>query len=115
MVFVISVSAALVSLERAEYFISKAGASMMAQLFTARLAAEGIGVFELRPGIITTDMTTGVRDRYTPRIKDGLVPARRWGEPRDIADIVVPLVRGRMEFATGAAIPVDGGLSIHRL
>ncbi len=115
MVFVTSVSASMVSTERAEYCISKAGASMMAQLFAARLAAEGIGVFELRPGIIDTDMTAGVRDRYTARIADGLVPAGRWGEARDIADIIVPLVTGRMAFATGAAIPVDGGLSIHRL
>ena len=115
MVFVTSVSAAMVSVDRAEYCISKAAASMMAQLFAARLATEGIGVFELRPGIIDTDMTAGVRDRCSARIADGLVPAGRWGESGDIADVVVLLVRGRMASATGAAIPVDGGLSIHRL
>lgn len=115
MVFVTSVSASMVSADRGEYCISKAGASMMAQLFAARLATDGIGVFELRPGIIDTDMTAGVRDRYTARIADGLVPAGRWGEARDIADVIVPLVTGRMAFATGAVIPVDGGLSIHRL
>lgn len=115
MVFVTSVSAAMASAERAEYCISKAGAAMMAQLFAVRLAGEGIGVFELRPGIIATDMTAGVRDSYTARIEGGLVPARRWGAPQDIGDAVVPLVTGRMSFANGAVIPVDGGLSIHRL
>jgi NAD(P)-dependent dehydrogenase (short-subunit alcohol dehydrogenase family) len=115
LVFVTSASAAMVSTDRAEYCISKAAASMMAQLFAVRLAKDGIGVFELRPGIIATDMTAGVSDCYTARIEDGLVPAGRWGEPRDIADVVVPLVRGQMAFATGAVIPVDGGLSIHRL
>ncbi|MEY8100009.1 SDR family oxidoreductase, partial [Falsihalocynthiibacter sp. S25ZX9] len=79
------------------------------------LAEDGIGVFELRPGIIETDMTAGVKDAYTPRIEGGLVTAKRWGIPSDIASIVVPLVRGKMAFANGAIIPVDGGLSIHRL
>lgn len=115
MVFVTSVSAAMVSVERAEYCISKAGAAMMAALFAARLAPHGIGVFELRPGIVATGMTVGVRDSYTARIEGGLVPAGRWGEPGDVGSIVLPLVRGDMAFATGAVIPVDGGLSIPRL
>lgn len=115
MVFITSVSARLVSPERAEYCISKAAAAMMAQLFAARLAEAGIGVFELRPGIIATDMTAGVRDAYTARIEAGLVPAGRWGDPADIGEVVAPLVTGRMAFATGAVIPVDGGLSIHQL
>lgn len=114
-VFVTSVSAEMVSIERAEYCLSKAGAAMMAQLFAARLAGDGIGVFELRPGIVATDMTAGVKDKYTDRIEGGLVPARRWGEPGDIGEAVVPLVTGQMAFAQGAVIPVDGGLSIHRL
>lgn len=114
-VFVTSVSAEMVSIERAEYCISKAGAAMMAQLFAARLAGEGIGVFELRPGIIATDMTAGVKDKYTARIEGGLVPGARWGVPQDIGAAVVPLVTGAMGFASGAVIPVDGGLSIHRL
>lgn len=114
-IFVTSVSAEMVSIERAEYCISKAGATMMARLFAARLAPKGIGVFELRPGIIATDMTAGVREKYTARIEDGLVPARRWGTPQDVGDIVVPLVTGQMAFANGAVIPVDGGLGIHRL
>lgn len=114
-IFVTSVSATMVSIERAEYCLSKAGAGMMAQLFAARLAADDIGVFELRPGIIETAMTAGVKDKYTSRIQDGLVPAKRWGLPQDIGQAVLPLVTGAMRFATGAIIPVDGGLSIQRL
>lgn len=113
--FVTSVSAELVSIERAEYCISKAGAAMMTALFAARLAPLNIGVFEIRPGIIATEMTAGVRDRYTDRIEAGLVPARRWGHPADIGEVMVPLANGRMAFANGAVIPVDGGLSIPRL
>jgi NAD(P)-dependent dehydrogenase (short-subunit alcohol dehydrogenase family) len=114
-IFVTSVSAAMASIERAEYCISKAGAAMMAELFAVRLAPLGIGVFELRPGIIATDMTAGVKEKYTARIEAGLVPALRWGEPGDIGDVVVPLATGQMRFANGAVIPIDGGLSIHRL
>jgi NAD(P)-dependent dehydrogenase (short-subunit alcohol dehydrogenase family) len=114
-IFITSVSATMASVERAEYCISKAGAAMMAELFAVRLAGEGIGVFELRPGIIETEMTAGVKDKYTARIEGGLVPAGRWGQPSDIADIVVPMATGRMAFANGAVIPVDGGLSIPRL
>jgi NAD(P)-dependent dehydrogenase (short-subunit alcohol dehydrogenase family) len=113
--FVTSVSAAIASIERAEYCISKAGAAMMAQLFAVRLAPMNIGVFELRPGIIETGMTAGVKDKYSVRIAEGLVPAGRWGQPADIGDVILPIVQGRMAFATGAVIPVDGGLSIQRL
>jgi NAD(P)-dependent dehydrogenase (short-subunit alcohol dehydrogenase family) len=113
--FITSVSATMVSPDRAEYCISKAGAAMMAQAFAARLAPENIGVFDIRPGIIETPMTAPVRDRYDDRIADGLVPARRWGNPADIAQVILPLARGDFAFATGAVIPVDGGLSIHRL
>lgn len=113
--FITSVSATMVSPDRAEYCISKAGAAMMAQAFAARLAPEGIGVYDIRPGIIETPMTAAVRDRYDGRIAEGLVPARRWGTPADIAQTILPLARGDFAFATGAVIPVDGGLSIHRL
>ena len=113
--FLTSVSAAMASVDRGEYCISKAGAAMMAQLFALRLAPHGIGVFELRPGIIETAMTAGVKDIYTARIEGGLVPAARWGQPADIGRVIVPLVSGDMAFATGAVIPVDGGLSIQRL
>ncbi len=114
-VFITSVSAEMVSIERAEYCISKASASMAAQLFATRMAEHDIGVFELRPGIIETDMTAAVKDSYTPRIENGLVPAKRWGQPSDIGSIVLPLVSGQMRYACGAKIPVDGGLLIHRL
>lgn len=115
MMFVTSVSASMASVERAEYCISKSAASMMAELFAVRLAPLGIGVFELRPGIIETEMTAGVRDTYTARIEGGLVPAARWGLPADIGKVVVPLAEGHFGFANGAVIPVDGGLSIPRL
>jgi len=115
LIFITSVSATMVSPDRAEYCISKAGAAMMAQAFAARLAAEDIGVFDIRPGIIATPMTAPVADRYDARIAEGLVPARRWGTPGDIAKVILPLTRGDFSFATGAVIPVDGGLTIHRL
>ncbi|MEM1361764.1 MAG: 3-ketoacyl-ACP reductase [Pseudomonadota bacterium] len=113
--FVTSVSAEMVSVERGEYCISKAGGSMMARLFAVRLAAHGIGVFELRPGIIETPMTAGVKDRYSDRIAGGLVPAKRWGQPQDIGALMPPIATGQMAFATGSVIAVDGGLSLHRL
>lgn len=113
--FITSVSADMASPDRAEYCISKAAASMMAKTFALRLAPLGIGVFELRPGIIETAMTLGVRDKYTARIEQGLVPAGRWGHPADIGSAIVPLVSGQMAFATGAVIPIDGGLSVPRL
>jgi NAD(P)-dependent dehydrogenase (short-subunit alcohol dehydrogenase family) len=113
--FVTSVSAQMASPERADYCISKAAAGMAAQTLALRLAPHGIGVFELRPGIIETGMTASVKDKYTARIEGGLVPAGRWGQPSDIGQAVLPLVTGQMAFATGAVIPVDGGLSIERL
>jgi NAD(P)-dependent dehydrogenase (short-subunit alcohol dehydrogenase family) len=113
--FVTSVSARMASPERADYCISKAAASMAAQTLALRLAPHGIGVFELRPGIIETGMTAAVKDKYDTRIAEGLVPAGRWGQPADIGHSVIPLVTGQLAFATGAVIPVDGGLSIERL
>jgi NAD(P)-dependent dehydrogenase (short-subunit alcohol dehydrogenase family) len=115
LIFVTSVSAQMASVERAEYCLSKSAAAMMAQLFALRLAATNIGVYDLRPGIIATPMTAAVTDKYSARIAEGLVPAARWGQPGDIGQIVVPLATGQMQFATGAVIPVDGGLSIQRL
>jgi NAD(P)-dependent dehydrogenase (short-subunit alcohol dehydrogenase family) len=113
--FVTSVSAAMASVERADYCISKAGASMAAQAMALRLAPHGIGVFELRPGIIETPMTAGVKERYDGRIAEGLVPAGRWGQPDDVGAVVVPIATGQLAFATGAVIPVDGALSVPRL
>ena len=115
MTFITSVSAGTVSVDRAEYCISKAAASMMAQAFAVRMAPLDVGVFELRPGIIDTAMTAGVRDKYTARIEAGLVPMGRWGTPADIGQVIVPIAIGAMRFATGAVIPVDGGLSVARL
>jgi NAD(P)-dependent dehydrogenase (short-subunit alcohol dehydrogenase family) len=113
--FVTSVSAQMASPERADYCISKAAAAMAAQTLALRLAPHDIGVFELRPGIIETGMTAGVKDKYDARIAGGLVPAGRWGQPSDIGQAVIPLVTGQLAFATGAVLPVDGGLSIERL
>lgn len=115
LIFITSVSAEMVSPDRAEYCMSKAAASVMARAFALRLAPHGIGVFELRPGIIDTPMTAGVRDRYDARIAGGLVPAGRWGQPEDIGQIALPLALGQMQFATGSVIAADGGLSIPRL
>jgi NAD(P)-dependent dehydrogenase (short-subunit alcohol dehydrogenase family) len=114
-IHVTSVSASLVSPERLDYCISKAGLAMWSKGLAVRLAPEGIGVFDVRPGIIRTDMTAGVAGKYDQRIADGLVPARRWGEGRDVAGVVAALARGEFGFATGSVIDVDGGLGIPRL
>jgi len=114
-VFVTSVSAELASPNRGEYCVSKAGLAMTVKLFAARLAPHGIPVFEVRPGIISTDMTAGVRDTYDRRIADGLVPDGRWGQPDDVGRTVAALVRGDLPYSTGSVINVDGGLSIGRL
>ena len=113
--FITSVSAGMVSIDRADYCISKAAASMMVAGFAVRLAPLNIGVYELRPGIIDTAMTAGVKHKYDARIAAGLVPANRWGQPTDVGSVIVPLAEGQLAFATGAVIPVDGGLSIPRL
>jgi NAD(P)-dependent dehydrogenase (short-subunit alcohol dehydrogenase family) len=114
-VTVSSVSAEAASIERGEYCLSKAGLPMLTKLFALRLAPLGIGVFEVRPGIIQTAMTAGVSDKYDKLIADGLVPMRRWGTPEDIADVVASLAGGQFVFATGSVIHVDGALSIPRL
>lgn len=114
-VFVTSVSAEMASPNRGEYCVSKAGLSMAVRLFATRLAEHEIPVFEVRPGIVATDMTAGVRDVYDRRIADGLVPARRWGQPDDVGRAVAALVSGHLAYATGTVITVDGGLSLPRL
>jgi len=114
-VFITSVSADLASFNRGEYCVSKAGLSMAAKLFAARLALDGIPVFEVRPGIIATDMTAPVRDAYDQRIADRLVPEGRWGQPEDVGRVVAALLRGDVPYATGTIVNVDGGLSIPRL
>jgi NAD(P)-dependent dehydrogenase (short-subunit alcohol dehydrogenase family) len=114
-VFVTSVSSAFVSVNRADYCVSKAGLSMVVQLFAARLAEHGIRVYEVRPGIIATDMTGPVRADYDRRISAGLTPIRRWGEPMDVGRAVAALVAGALPFSTGEVLHVDGGLHIRRL
>lgn len=114
-VFVTSISAEVVSVNRAEYCISKAGLAMAARLFAARLAEVGIVVTEIRPGIVATDMTAGVKSKYDAAIAEGLVPQRRWGLPEDVGRAVAAVARGDLDFATGTVIHVDGGLTIGRL
>ena len=110
-----SISAYTVSLNRGEYCISKAGMAMMTGLFADRLAEEHICVYEIRPGIIETDMTSGVREKYDPLITNGLTPIRRWGTPEDVARAVVVLANGALPFSTGEVINVDGGFHLRRL
>jgi NAD(P)-dependent dehydrogenase (short-subunit alcohol dehydrogenase family) len=114
-VFVTSVSAEMASPSRGEYCVSKAGLAMAARLYAARLAEQGIAVYEVRPGIVATDMTAPVRGAYDRRIEEGLVPERRWGRPEDVGRVVAALLRGDLPYASGSVIAVDGGLSIPRL
>lgn len=114
-VVISSVSATMASPERGEYCLSKSALPMLVKLFALRLAPLGIGVFEVRPGVIRTPMTAGVAARYDTLIDGGLVPAGRWGEAEDIARAVRLLVRSEFAFATGTVIAADGGLSIARL
>ncbi|TCT04471.1 3-ketoacyl-ACP reductase [Paralcaligenes ureilyticus] len=114
-VIVSSSNAELVSIEKGEYCVSKIGLSMTAKLFAVRLAEAGIAVFEIRPGLIRTDMTAEVRDKYGLLIEQGISPIRRWGEPEDVGRAVATLVCGLIPFATGIAVDIDGGLLIPRL
>lgn len=114
-VFITSVSSVFASINRGEYCVSKAGLSMVAQLFATRLAEYGILVYEVRPGLIATDMTAAVRESYDVRIKDGLYPIRRWGVPEDVGRAVAALSEGAFRFSTGEIVYVDGGLHLRRL
>jgi 3-oxoacyl-[acyl-carrier protein] reductase len=114
-VFVTSVSAEMASPNRGEYCVSKAGLAMAVKLFAARLAEHGIPVYEVRPGIISTDMTAAVKDTYDRRIADGLIPERRWGSAEDVGRAVACLLRGDVPYATGTIVHIDGGLSVPRL
>ncbi len=115
MVFISSANATLVSADRTEYSASKAAVGMVARCFAVRLAEDGIPVFEVRPGVIRTDMTGPVAARYSQRIAEGLSPIRRWGEPEDVARAIAGLLTGAIPFSTGDAFHVDGGLHLHRL
>lgn len=114
-VFVTSVSSTFASVNRGEYCVSKAGLSMVARLFAVRLAELGVRVFEVRPGVIATDMTGAVKEHYDRRIAEGLSPIRRWGAPEDVGMAVAAIASGAFPFSTGEVIHVDGGLHIDRL
>jgi 3-oxoacyl-[acyl-carrier protein] reductase len=110
-----SISATVASVNRGEYCISKAGISMSTQLFAVRLGEFDIPVFEVRPGIIRTDMTAGVQEKYDKMIDEGLCVQKRWGEPEDVGKVVAALALGNFIYSTGQVIMVDGGLTIPRL
>jgi 3-oxoacyl-[acyl-carrier protein] reductase len=110
-----SVNAEFASIDRGEYCISKTGLSMMARLFAIRLADHGIRSYEIRPGIIRTQMTAVARDKYERLIGEGLTPIKRWGEPEDIGRAVAMLATGQLGYSTGEVVHVDGGLALGRL
>ncbi len=110
-----SMSSYTSSPNRGEYCISKAGVSMLTKLFADRLAENGINVYEVRPGIIYTDMTKVVKDKYDKLIDEGLTPIKRWGYPEDIANAVTVFCSGKLKFTTGEVINVDGGFHLRRL
>ncbi len=110
-----SLSAYTSSTNRGEYCLSKAGMGMMTALFADRLAGEGILVYEVRPGIIATDMTSVVKSKYDRLIANGLLPLHRWGQPEDVARAVVMLAEGGLPYSTGEIIHVDGGFHLRRL
>ena len=115
LIFVSSLSANTASVNRGEYCISKAGVAMASQLFATRLATEGVQVTELRPGIMATDMTAGVKDKYDVLIAEGLVPQQRWGKPEDLGRACASILNGGLPFSTGDVINIDGGFHLRRL
>ena len=114
-IFVTSISADTVSLNRGEYCVSKAGLAMASELWAARLADEGILCLEIRPGIMKTDMTAGVREKYDTLLAEGLVPQRRWGTPEDLGRAAGAVIDGDFAFSPGSVIYSDGGFHISRL
>jgi NAD(P)-dependent dehydrogenase (short-subunit alcohol dehydrogenase family) len=114
-VTVSSVSAYTASTNRGDYCISKAALSMLTPLYASRLAEYGINVYELRPGIIATDMTGAVKEKYDKMISEGLTPIARWGEPADVGRAVAAIAQGLLPFSTGEVINVDGGFHLRRL
>lgn len=110
-----SISATVASPSRGEYCISKAGVSMATRLWATRLAEHGISVFEVRPGITLTDMTSAVKEKYDRLLEEGLCLQARWGFPEDVGRAVAMLVRGDLSYSTGQVIMVDGGLTMPRL
>lgn len=114
-VFVTSISSTVASINRGEYCLSKAALSMAVKLYAVRLAEFGVPVFEVRPGIIATDLTAGVKDKYDKLFAEGIALQRRWGTPEDIGKVVASIVRGDLAYATGQAITLDGGMHIQTL
>ncbi len=110
-----SISAYTSSVSRGEYCISKAGVSMITALFADRLAEYGIPVFEVRPGIIRTDMTATVTAKYDKLIAEGITPIKRWGEGEDVAKCVLAAASGLLDFGTGTILNADGGFHLRRL
>lgn len=110
-----SISATVASVNRGEYCVAKAGIAMMTSLFAARLGEYGIPVYEIRPGVTKTDMTSGVTDKYDKLIEDGLCVTKRWGFPEDVGKAVGALAKGDFPYSTGQVIMVDGGLTLPRL
>jgi NAD(P)-dependent dehydrogenase (short-subunit alcohol dehydrogenase family) len=110
-----SVSATVASINRGEYCLSKAGVAMMTRLFAVRMAPLGVRVYEVRPGVIASDMTAGVKAKYDKLIAEGLTLQPRWGEPEDVGRAVAMLLEGALPYSTGQVIHVDGGLEIQRL
>jgi len=115
LLFITSLSANTASINRGEYCISKAGLGMATQLWAVRLADAGVQVLELRPGIMATDMTAGVKDKYDKLLAEGLVPQKRWGTPQDVGLAVKAILEGHFPFSTGDVINIDGGFHLRRL
>lgn len=114
-IFNSSVSAVVASTNRGEYCISKAGVAMATHLWAVRLAADGIQVFELRPGIMQTDMTSSVKERYDSLLSQGVVPQGRWGQPEDVGKAVGAILNGAFPYSTGEIVYIDGGLHLRQL
>ena len=114
-VYISSISATVASINRGDYCISKAGIAMATKLWAVRLAEFGIQVYEVRPGIVATDMTAAVREKYDAMIDAGLLLEKRWGKPEDIGKVVAMLVRGEFPYASGSVLVLDGGLTMQRL
>ncbi len=114
LVFITSISANTASVARGEYCVSKAGLAMTAQLWAVRLADEGAQVFEIRPGIMETDMTAPVKEKYDRLIAEGVVPQKRWGKPEDVGLAVEAIIKGSFPFSTGEIILIDGGFHLRR-
>jgi NAD(P)-dependent dehydrogenase (short-subunit alcohol dehydrogenase family) len=110
-----SVSATIVSVDRGEYCISKAGIAMATKLWAARMGEFGIPVYEIRPGVIHTDMTAGVQEKYDILFRQGMAVQPRWGTPEDVGKVVAAMAQGSMPYSTGQAVMVDGGMTIQRL